>query len=113
MRAHSLILPPLAVLRLKLTSDENEKKDRPAGETREKAALVREEWRFITLPGNNVLFLCDDSLLLMADNIKDRRCQWAAHSVQQRKHAVFPCTVRCFLLLCRGFGCWVDGSDCG
>lgn len=56
MRAHSLILPPLAVLRLKLTSDENEEKDRPAGETREKAALVREEWRFITLPGNNVLF---------------------------------------------------------
>lgn len=56
MRAPSLVLPPLASLRLKLTSDENEGKEIEAGETREKATLVREEWRFITLQGNNALF---------------------------------------------------------
>lgn len=43
MRAPSLALPPLALFRLKLTSDENEEKEKEAGETREKTRLVREE----------------------------------------------------------------------
>ena len=109
----SLILPPLAVLRLKLTSDENEEKDRPAGETREKAALVREEWRFITLPGNNVLFSVMTHyywwwIISKTDIVSE------LHTVYNKGNTqCFPCTVRCFLVLCRGFGCWVDGSDCG
>lgn len=109
----SLILPPLAVLRLKLTSDEKEEKDRPAGETREKAALVREEWRFITLPGNNVLFSVMTHyywwwIISKTDIVSE------LHTVYNKGNTqCFPCTVRCFLLLCRGFGCWVDGSDCG
>lgn len=56
MRAASLILPPLALLRLKLTSDEEEEKEKGARETREKATLVRGEWCLMTLQGNNALF---------------------------------------------------------
>ena len=41
MRAPSLILPPLASLRLKLTPNENEEKE--TGGTRDEAALVSEE----------------------------------------------------------------------
>lgn len=39
----SLVLPLLALLRLKLTSDENEEKKKEAGGTRDRAVLVREE----------------------------------------------------------------------
>lgn len=43
MRPPSLILPLLALLRLKLTSDENKEKEKEAGGTKDKAVLVREE----------------------------------------------------------------------